>query len=389
MKAQRPFGLALSWARLTTVLLIDVGLLALASHWPGARQTGAIAWWVGVAIAVVATTTATLTYRGITLTSALTAWVWDWSADPESALATGCTSAVDHRRRFGLGVVGIREYRGLLVAMIAVDGPVHGQSQRPVKSPATLAVEDVAVALRQFDVRLDGIDIVSVRTRPISDAGDGPAPNDFKSEGHAPFDQRSTWLVLRMDPQRNAAGVAARDSLASTFAAAVERLAHDLDGRHRAARPLTSVEVAEVDTAVLAGLQATWHRPGWRHLKHFNGYATSFWVSPRDITSGTLERLWLPDTDATVLTIRLNTHRGQPEVSAWVRYHSDSPLPRDMCSGLNRLVGRQLAAVRASMPAPSQRPLLVVPARSLGDSEQLAVPLEQLLPEQSMRLAET
>jgi type VII secretion protein EccE len=343
---------------------------------------------------VLATAAAMLTYRGITLVSAFAAWVWDWSADPESALATGCTPAVDHRRRFGLDVVGIREYQGLLVAVIAVDRPAHGQSgqrQRAVESPAALAVADVVVGLRQFDVRLQGIDIVSVRTRPISDTSDtadAAVPNGGKPERRASVDQLSTWLVLRMDPQRNVAGVAARDSVASTFAAAVERLAHGLDGRDRTARPLSGVEVAEVDTAVLAGLQATWHRPGWRHLKHFNGYATSFWVSPCDITSETLQRLWLPDTDATVLTLRLSTRRGRPEVSAWVRYHSGSPLPQDMCNGLNRLVGRQLAAVRSSMPVPSQRPALVVPARSLGDNERLAVPLEQS-PGQSLSRAES
>ena len=59
-----------------------------------------------------------------------------------------------------------------------------------------------------------------------------------------------TWLVLRMDPQQNVAAVAARDSVASTLAAAVERLAGDLDGRRCAARPLTADELAEVDIAV-------------------------------------------------------------------------------------------------------------------------------------------
>ena len=71
-----------------------------------------------------------------------------------------------------------------------------------------------------------------------------------------------------------------------------------------------------------AGLQPTSTRPGLRHLKHPDGYATSFWVSPRDITSETLDRLWLPATDATVVTIRLTAAAGRAEVSAWVRYHS-------------------------------------------------------------------
>ena len=78
----------------------------------------------------------------------------------------------------------------------------------------------------------------------------------------------------------------------------------------------------EVDTAVAAGLQPASTRPGWRHLKHFDGYATSFWVSPRDITSETLDRSWLHDTDATVVTIRLTAAADGAEVSAWVRYQA-------------------------------------------------------------------
>jgi type VII secretion protein EccE len=74
--------------------------------------------------------------------------------------------------------------------------------------------------------------------------------------------QRRTWLVLRTDPQHNVAAMAARDSVASALAAATKRLAYDLDGRRCAARPLTRDEFAEVDCAVLAGLQPTWSQPG-------------------------------------------------------------------------------------------------------------------------------
>ena len=68
---------------------------------------------------------------------------------------------------------------------------------------------------------------------------------------------RSTWLVLRMNPQHNVAAVAARDSVACTLVAATERLAQDLDGRSCAARPLTADEIVEVDDAVLADLEPT------------------------------------------------------------------------------------------------------------------------------------
>jgi type VII secretion protein EccE len=383
MKAETRLGLTLSWPPITSAFLIDVAVLLVARHLPGVPQN--VAWWVGVAIAAVVTITVVLAYRTITLASALARWVWDWSNDSAATLTQGCTPAIDHRRRFGRDVIGVREYQGQAVAVIAVgekaDG-LSGRHQRQTVSSGTLPVAVVAAALHQFDVRLDAIDIVSVRKRHIPGAADD-SPAGIEG---------GTWLVLRMDPQQNVAAVAARDSVASTLAAVVERLASDLDGRRCAARPLTADELAEVDTAVVAGLQPASSRPGLRHLKHVDGYATSFWVSPWDITSETLDQLWLPDTDATVVTIRVTAAAGRAEVSAWVRYHSQQRLGKEVWAGLNRLIGRQLAAVRASLPAPATRPPLVVPARALRDDEQLEVRVDptevDAAPQHSMRPAE-
>ncbi len=373
MKAQRPVGLALSWQRSTTVFLIVVATLVLAGGWPEG-----IAWWIGVGFAALVTIVTLPTYRGITLATAVGSWLWNWSAAPEEALAVKCTPPIDHTRRFGRNAVGVREYRGLLVAAIAIDQPADRPPERHHQSvvpPTSLSVHDVARGLRQFDVCLDAIDIVSVRNRLLSDAGDGHGSNDFAPSSRGAVDRRTTWLVLRMDPQHNVAAIAVRDSVASTLAAAAERLAQDLDGRRCTARPLTSVELTEVDTAVLAGLQPTWRLPGWKQLKHFNGYATSFWVSPQDITSETLDQLWRSDTSATVMTIRIVRGECGAELSVWVRYHSGQRLGREVWGGLNRLVGRQLAAVQASMAAPSRHSPLVVPSRMLGEHEQLSIPL--------------
>jgi type VII secretion protein EccE len=372
MKAEPRLGLTLSWPRITSAFLIDVAVLVVARHFPRVPQT--VAWWVGVAVAAVVTIATILAYHRITLGSALARWVWDGSTDWVATLSRGCTPAIDHRRRFGRDVVGVREYQGQLVAVIAVDEKADGPSgrhQREMVAPATLPVAVVAATLHQFDVQLDAIDIVSVRKRHIPEAADPSAPPtaDDRPAGI----EGGTWLVLRMDPQQNVAAVAARDSVASTLAAAVERLVGDLDGRRCAARPLTADELAEVDTAVVAGLQQASTRPGLRRLKHIDGYATSFWVSPWDITSETLDQLWLHDTDATVVTIRLTAAAGWAYVSAWVRYHSRERLGKDVWTGLNPLTGRQLAAVRASLPAPATRPPLVVPARVLHDDEQLEV----------------
>ena len=390
MKAQRKFGLALSWPRVTAVFLIDIVILVLASHSPESWQADHhVAWWIGVGIAVVVTLLSLVTYHGLTVASGLPAWLWDWSVDPGSALAPGCTPAIDHQRRFGRDTVGVREHRGQLVTAIAVhdrEEDPSGRHRHRTSSEAVLPVAAVAEGLRQFDMHLDAIDIVSVKLRQGGNAAEltaledwGPEEWDVVSDRPA-FYQRRTWLVLRMNPQRNVAAVVARDSLASTLVAATERLAQDLDGQSCAARPLTADELAQVDSAVLADLEPNWSRPGWRYLKHFNGFATSFWVSPSDIDSETLDELWPPDTAdiaATVMTVRLTTSDGRPQLSAWVRYHSESRLPKEVSAGLNRLTGRQLAAVRASLPAPTTRPLLVVPSRELRDHDEVVLSIRQ------------
>jgi type VII secretion protein EccE len=388
MKAQRSFGLALSWPRVTTVFLVDTVILLVASHCPNSWQGDHhIAFWVGVGLAALVTLLSLVTHHGLTVTSGLATWLWDWSSDPGAALAAGCTPALDHERRFGRDRVGVRLYEGHLVTVIAVDAgedEVHGR-HRHRTTAGTLSVQAVADGLHQFDIHLDSIDIVSVKARgggleiraaeksKLDDRG----PEDWVVGDQPSSYVRRTWLVLRMNPQRNVAAVAARDSLASTLAAATERLAQDLDGQSCAARPLTADEIAEVDSAVLADLEPTWSRPGWRHLKHFNGFTTSFWLTPSDITTETLEELLLRDAAATVITIRLATSDGSRQVSAWVRYHSDRRLSRHVSSGLNRLTGRQLAAVRASLPAPVARPLLVVPSRSLPDDDNLVLSVAQ------------
>lgn len=387
MKAQRRFGLSLSWPRVTAVFLVDIAIMVVASHCPESWQgTYRIAFWVGVGLAALVALLSLITYHGVTVTSGLATWLWDWSADPGTALGAGCTPALDYQRRFGRDRVGVREHEGQLVSVIALNGGEGDPSSRHRHrtSPPTLLVQAVADGLRQFDIHLDDIEIVSVKVRRGGNAAELSKLDDFGPEewevanGEPTSFIRRTWLVLRMNPQRNIAAVAVRDSLASTLVAATERLAQDLDGLTCAARPLTAEELTEVDRAVLADLEPTWSRPGWRHLKHFNGFTTSFWVTPSDITTDTLDELWEADTVATVLTVRLTSRAGRPQVSAWVRYHSEKRLPRDVSAGLNRLTGRQLAAVRASMPAPATRAPLVVPSRVLRDDDDLVLSVDQL-----------
>ncbi|KAA8960964.1 type VII secretion protein EccE [Mycobacterium sp.] len=354
MKAQRRFSVTLQWQRVTAVFLADVAVLALASHCPDAWQQHHAAWWAGVALATVITIAALVTSRGIPLASIPVVAIRNWYAHPQ-AIAAACTPPIDHRRRFGRDVVGIRAYRDRLVTVIAVDDATYssGRHHQEAAPDTGLAIGAVIAALRQFDVRLDCIDIVSAATEH----------------------EHNTWLVLRMDPQHNIAAVAARDSLAATAAAATERLAHDLDGQQCRARPLTAAEIADMDAAVTAGLALDRIRTHWSYLRHPDGYVTSAWMSPRDITGDVLGALALPDTEATVATIRLAARRDGIDVAAFVRYHSAKRLPKSAVSRLNQLTGRQLAALRASLPAPEPGRPLPIPSRPLDEADDIVIRL--------------
>ncbi len=383
MKAQHALGLNLSWSRVVMVFLIDVTVLVSASHWPGDPRQASYVWWTGVGVAVLVTIVALVAYHRVPLTSALAARVLDRFADPEKMLARGRTPAVDHRRRYGRDTVGIRESHNQLVALIEVAGrPVMplGRHSRGAAAPVGLPVQVVAAALRQFDVRLAGIDIVSVgaagtgSVHEHTTAADAETVVEHSTPGH-----RRTWLVLRMDPQANVAAVATRDSVAATLAAATERLAHDLNGRDIIARVLAADEFDAVDTAVLADL------PDPRQ-KDPRRYVTSFWVSPRDIASENLDRLWLSDVDATVVTVRLSPRQDRVAVSALVRYHSGTRLHKDLRSEVNRFIGRRLTVVCESLPVPTRRPALVVPAREMQDPDDLTVSLDPAEEQQVVRV---
>lgn len=372
MKAQHSIGLNLSWIRITIVFLIDVGILVLASNWPGDAQVGEYLWWSGVALAVVVALIGLLTYRRVPVSTALGSWVADQFTDPLTALHRGRTDAVDHHRRFARETVGVREHQGRLVSVIAVGArPAAATGRHGRGTEATLSLERLADRLRQFDIRLDSIDVVSVGRR------DNPQEDDETQEHPSRPELRRTWVVVRMDPQNNVNAVAVRDSLAATFAVATERLAEDIDGRLLSARILRADEFDEVEEAVLADLDAA----SLRHRlfrKRPPGRVTTFWVTPKDIEPENLDALWFPEADATVVTVRLSRGSGRKtEISVLARYHTADKPSADLRSALNRFVGRRREeAVCASLPVPTSHRPMVVPGRDLRDGEHLPISVD-------------
>jgi type VII secretion protein EccE len=361
-----PLNVTVLWWRVITAFLGAVTVLWAA----GALLQGPVALVAGIAAAAVW----------------VACWVVTWRGAPLGVLLLGhrhrnkpdSVVGVEHRVRWSTDTVAIRASGDEVVAVVAVDGPAHSPSvldQHRVQPAATLPVDVVAEALRQFDVRLSGIDIVSAGRRRAPDPHHPHAATYSRVIGdHGAVGQRRTWCLLRLNTRTNAAAVAARDSVAATLAVCAQRLAVELRAHGCPARVADTTDLADLDTALTTptGDGARARRFG---ITHAAGTVAAYWVSPADVSTATLDRLWAPDTDHTVTTVQLRPGAtGAVEVGALVTYHTPGNQKSTPATGLNPCTGRHTLALHAARPDPRAH-ALVAPHRCLDAGEELRAPI--------------
>jgi type VII secretion protein EccE len=369
MRAMFPAGVTLRWNRVLTAFV-----LAVAIAWAGTRMLRGP--WSLVAVVVVAMlvlSAVLATWRGAPLSMLLWGRIARRRVD-----VTAKGASIDHRLRWTVTSAAIRADGDDVVAVVAVDGPSHAPSvldHHQVKSAATLPVNVVADALRQFDVKLSGIDIVSVGHRRA------PAAHHHHSDtyttvvgDHSAVGERRTWCVLRLNTFDNAAAVASRDSVAATLAACAQRLTAELVAHRCPARVVDSSELDGVDAALLAGIGSD-VISGWGGLSSAIGTIASYGLTPAEISGATLDRLWSPDTDATATTVQLRrAAMGQVRIGAMVRYATAGPQLQRPLTGLNPLSGRHDLGLISGLIRPGLPPVLA-PQRTLLDEEDLWAPI--------------
>jgi type VII secretion protein EccE len=349
-------------------------LAAVAALWAGAALLhGSVALAVTIAVAVLAVVLILAVWRGAPLSTL----VWQ-RLRARRFEAPHPAPAVDHRLRWTTAHAGVRAAGHELVAVVAVDGPSHSPSvldHNRVESAATLPVAVVAAALRQFDVTLAGIDIVGAGRRRAPDGHHHYAATYSRMVGdHPAVGQRRVWCVLRLNTFDNVGAIAGRDSAAATLAVCAQRLVVELNAHRCPARLVSGSELNEIDRVLLGGLRHG-AQTGWGGLLAAAGTVSGYWVSPRDITTATLDRLWVPDTDATVSTVQLRpASGGGVNIGALVRYTTPGRQKDAPVTGLNPLTGRHDVAVTAGLVDPAAAALLV-PSRRLTDDEDLRAPI--------------
>lgn len=386
-------------ASIPVVVGVEVAVLTAILIFPPGRWS----WWPTVATAVVAILLLMLTvYRRNAVK-----WCVDrfrWRRRRRRTDAPAPSIDIPH----GAALYGVRipdRIDGDAITMVEVTGQAYSPTlltgSATALTPNRLPLDALTGLLDQpGGIKLSGIDVVSSGLRVRRGTGYPPLYSTLLADRPA-AGQRRTYLVVRLDVAISVRGLSYRSTVGAAAAAATERIINALLQRGVRAKPLTAkdIDTAMVDLganlAVVPGEAEPDNAPvgpripspvppteSWKSIQAHPGYLTSYYFSPEDITTNTLNQMWALRSDAVVQTISLSKRRGatahvrsgedtdgRPWVSAMVRVNDPQAPTQPPTLYLNPLPGNQGPAALRSAPLP--RTFDALPARPLD-----AAPLE-------------
>lgn len=380
-------------ATIPVVIGIEVAVIAALLVFPPARMS----WWPTVAVAVLAGAALLVTvYRRNAFR-----WIIDrlrWRRRRRRTETPAAAIDIPH----GAALYGVRvadRFDGEAITMIEVTGQAYSPTlltgSATALTPNRLPLDALTGLLDQpGGIRLSGIDVVSSGLRVRRGTGYPPLYSTLLADRPA-AGQRRTYLVVRLDIEKSVAGVAYRSTVGAAAAAATERIVTALLQRGVRANALTAKDLDAALVELGAGLTAVPAEAAagdspvvprtptpvapteaWKSIAAHPGYLTSYYFSPEDIATNTLNQMWALRSDAVVQTISLTKKRGggddQVWVSALVRVNDPQAPTRPPTLYLNPLPGHQGPAAARSAPLP--RRFDAMPARPL-DAAPLEVPV--------------
>lgn len=226
-------------------------------------------------------------------------------------------------------------------------------------SGETVPVQLVSECLRQFDITLDSIDVISQGARSqghgqiaaIYDAVLGPLPA---------IAQRSVWVAIRFDPARCPDAVrhrgGGREGILRTAATATRRVANRLSEVGLRPQIMTASEIAQATNQLSDGVALHKIEETWFTCREGRFQLRSFAVKPEMFTTAGLGLLWtVPSYSTTVcVSLRRDERNDLIEIRGLARFDSHGRT-RVRLPGLRHLRGWQYSALVASLPVPQPR----------------------------------
>ena len=228
-------------------------------------------------------------------------------------------------------------------------------------SDDTVPVGVLADCLRQSDITLESIDVIS---RGARSTGDGHVAEIYESLlGPLPaIARRSVWVAVRLDPARCPEAVRARgggwDAALRTAAIATRRVANRLRDAGQLADTTTASDLVRAVTELTGALDLDSVQESWSACHHGRLELSSSGIEPALYTSEGLCSLWTLPSRSTTVTLSLRCHpkRESVDIRGIVRLDSfGRTRGRPGIPGLHHLSGRQHDAVVCASPLPAPR----------------------------------
>ncbi|MFE3077963.1 type VII secretion protein EccE [Nocardia tengchongensis] len=270
------------------------------------------------------------------------------------------------------GSCGLRWDGSLLTTMLRIDPPPDTLTllrRGSLSTDQLLPLNEIAACLRQYDVELHSVDVISTGTRTasteavISGYAASIAPlGRLYDEILGPLPaiaHRTMWLVLRLNPLANAKAVDNRgggpEGALRSALVATRRVANRLAGHGITASVLTTAEMTSAIRELTRGIPVNEFTEHPDNLEHNGIHLTSYQIDPQLFNSDGLARIWAVRSLATTVTVRLQpvpepgAKPGEPaaiiEVDARVRYDTPYEHGEPPVTGLKELPRRQLWAL--------------------------------------------
>ncbi|MQY23854.1 type VII secretion protein EccE [Nocardia macrotermitis] len=323
------------------------GSFVLAGAW------GRLPWWIAPTVVTVLLTTVIVRVNGRTAAR----WLLDWAG-----YRTGRTARARDRVdplsvqdvTVAAGVCGIHDAGATLVAMIQLapnlDLPTV-ISESSLYTEDTVPVDALLPMLHQYGLEID-IDIVTTAQR-VRSASSYSMLYDQLIGPHPVVGDRRTWLVVRLDQERNLDALTRRGPVAVSGPRALATAAHRIAGRLRergtAAHALPAEAVREATRLLHAGVELTDLRERWGHLESSvpGRFVSSYLIDWTRLDGAGLDDCWTWNRGRTTLVVSLAG--GALGSRGLVR--CVGPAPTMSPPGyLRPLGGRQSVAMLATLP---------------------------------------
>lgn len=340
---------------------VAVSLVVVACHAP---------WWAALIGGVLPALIGLIPIRGVPTGLRLGRWAaYRWKQAQRRTFDEN--ASVDVPLPEG-GSCGLRWDGTLLTTMLRIDPPPDTLTllrRGSLSTDQLLPLNEIAACLRQYDVELHSVDVISTGTRTasteavISGYAASIAPlGRLYDEILGPLPaiaHRTMWLVLRLNPLDNAKAVDNRgggpEGALRSALVATRRVANRLAGHGITASILTTTEMTTALRELTRGIPVPEFVENPDNLEHNGIHLTSYQIDPQLFNSDGLAKIWSVRSLATTVAVRLqpvpdpDAKPGQPaaiiEVDARVRYDTPYEHGEPPVAGLKELPRRQLWAL--------------------------------------------